>query len=43
MKRVSLIISGKPISSEELIEQVELARRTSKKYTLQEARKILRL
>lgn len=43
MKRISISIPGYPISTKELIEQIELARKSSKIYTLAEAKKILRL
>lgn len=43
MKRKTISIPGEPMSSKELIEQIEIARKSSKKYTLEEAKKILRL
>lgn len=41
--RKSISIPGSPISSQELIEQIELARRSTKTYTEEEARRILQL
>jgi hypothetical protein len=41
--RKNIFIPGSPMSSQELIEQVELARKSTKKYTQEEAKKILQL
>jgi hypothetical protein len=41
--RKSIAIPGSPISSQELTEQIELARKSTKKYTEKEAKCILQL
>lgn len=41
--RKSISIPGSPISSQELIEQIELARKSTRKYTEEEAKRILQL
>ena len=43
MKRKSISTPGEPLSLKELIEQIEIARKTSKKYSSEEAKKILRM
>jgi hypothetical protein len=41
--RKSIAIPGSPISSQELTEQIELARKSTKKYTEKEAKRVLQL
>ncbi len=43
MKRISISIPGYPINTKELIDQIELARKSSKIYTLAEVKKISQL